>query len=381
MINKYFSPCPRGLEQVLSDELQELGAVDIVTDDGGVHFSGDKEVCYTVNLKSRIAGRVYWKLFEGRYMSESDVYENALTIDWPDWFDVEKTIKVKMVGRRCPLKSLNFAGLKIKDAICDKFRTITDVRPSVDTHSPDMRIHGFLSENKMILSIDTSGEPLFKRGMRKYTNDAPIRENLASGILRLCGWKPGIPLYDPMCGSGTFLLEAALQTLNVAPGIDRSFAFEKLKNFSSELWNNIKIEALKNEKDSDEVNIFGSDIDPTAAKITLMNLEGLGIDDCVSVKTRDFLKSEAPADGGILVTNLPYGERLSDLEEMKELYPKVGDILKKKFAGWDAFLMTSDLKMPKSIRLSVSRRIPLFNGALECRLFHYKMVSGSNRKS
>jgi putative N6-adenine-specific DNA methylase len=215
--------------------------------------------------------------------------------------------------------------------------------------------------------------------MRKYTNDAPIRENLASGILRLCGWKPGIPLFDPMCGSGTFLLEAALATLNVAPGIDRSFAFEKLKNFSADLWNKIKIDALKKEKDVEEAMIFGSDIDPVAIKITKMNLEGLGLEDCVKVRVRNFLKTSAPTESGILVTNLPYGERLSDVKEMKELYPRIGDVLKNGFPGWDAFLMTSDLKMPKSIRLSVSRRIPLFNGALECRLYHYKMVSGSNR--
>lgn len=376
---KFFSPCPRGLEGVLRDELKELGAVDIIRDEGGVHFSGDKALCYTVNLKSRIAGRVYWKVLEERYMNENDVYENALKVDWQDWFDVDRTIKIKMVGRKCPLKSLNFAGLKVKDAICDKFRALTEKRPSVDTKNPDMRIHGFLSENRMILSMDTSGEPLFKRGMRKHTNAAPIRENLASGILRLCGWKPGIPLFDPMCGSGTFLIEAALATLNVAPGIDRSFAFEKLKNFSVDLWNKIKIDALKEEKDVEEVNIYGSDIEPMAVKITKMNLEGLGIEDCVKVRVRNFLKTSAPADSGILITNLPYGERLSDVEEMKELYPKIGDVLKKGFSGWDAFLMTSDLKMPKSVRLSVSRRIPLFNGALECRLYHYKMVSGSNR--
>ena len=379
MMQKFFSPCPRGLEGALAEELNELGATDVVTDEGGVHFSGDKALCYTVNLKSRIAGRVYWILLEDNYYSEEDVYENAFSIDWPDWFDVENTIKVKMVGRRCPLKSLNFAGLKVKDAICDKFRTVTDIRPSVDTHSPDMIIHGFLSENRMILSLDTSGEPLFKRGMRKYTNEAPIRENLASGILRLCGWKPGIPLYDPMCGSGTFLLEAVLQSLNVAPGIDRSFAFEKLKYFSADTWNKIKIKALKEEKDIENFNIYGSDIDPVAVKITKMNLEGLGIQDSVSVKLIDFIETSAPAENGILITNLPYGERLSNVEQMKELYPKIGDKLKKNFAGWDAFLLTSDLKMPKSIRLSVSRRIPLFNGALECRLFHYKMVSGSNR--
>ena len=381
MIQKFFSTCPRGLEEVLADELLELGASQIVPDEGGVHFSGDKALCYTVNLKSRIAGRVYWILLEDNYYSEEDVYENAFSIDWSEWFDVDKTIKVKMVGRRCPLKSLNFAGLKVKDAICDKFRTVTDIRPSVDTHSPDMIIHGFLSENRMILSLDTSGEPLFKRGMRKFTNEAPIRENLASGILRRCGWKPGIPLYDPMCGSGTFLLEAALQTLNVAPGIDRKFAFEKFNYFSADIWNKIKAKALKEEKDVEQVAIYGSDIDPVAIKITNMNLESLGLKDSVSVKMIDFIETSAPAEKGILITNLPYGERLSNVEQMKELYPKIGDKLKKNFAGWDAFLLTSDLKMPKSIRLSVSRRIPLFNGALECRLFHYKMIKGSNRKS
>ena len=375
----FFSPCPRGLEAVLNNELTLLGAQNVRSTDGGVHFSGEWLLSYRVNLHSRIASRVLWRVAKTDYTSEQDIYDTAFSLPWGDWFDVSRTIRVNMAAIKCPLKSLDFATLKIKDAVCDKFRKLCGERPSVDTHAPDIRIHAFLEHNHMMLYVDTSGDALFKRGVRQYTNIAPLRENLAAGILLLAGWKPGTPLLDPMCGSGTFLIEAAQMSLNIAPGINRHFAFEKLKNFDAEAWQAIRTEAEVAQLPVTDLPIFGSDLYGDELKAAHLNLDNAGIRQTVELKQANVLEISAPEDHGILVANLPYGERMGELADLEKLYPQLGDLLKKKFGGWNAYLFTADLRMPKFIRLSVSRRTPLFNGAIECRLFEYKMVSGSNR--
>jgi putative N6-adenine-specific DNA methylase len=375
----FFSPCPRGLEAVLNNELTLLGAQNVRSTDGGVHFSGEWLLSYRVNLHSRIASRVLWRVAKTDYTSEQDIYDTAFSLPWGDWFDVSRTIRVNMAAIKCPLKSLDFATLKIKDAVCDKFRKLCGERPSVDTHAPDIRIHAFLEHNHMMLYVDTSGDALFKRGVRQYTNIAPLRENLAAGILLLAGWKPGTPLLDPMCGSGTFLIEAAQMSLNIAPGINRHFAFEKLKNFDAEAWQAIRTEAEVAQLPVTDLPIFGSDLYGDELKAAHLNLDNAGIRQTVELKQANVLEISAPEDHGILVANLPYGERMGELADLEKLYPQLGDLLKKKFGGWNAYLFTADLRMPKFIRLSVSRRTPLFNGAIECRLFEYKIVSGSNR--
>ena len=377
---KFFSPCPRGLEKILSEELHALGAEAIRTTDGGVHFSGNFLLSYRVNLHSRLASRVLWQVAVADYHHEQDIYNTVYALPWNAFFNNRRTIRVNVTGIKCPLKSLNFATLKIKDAVCDKFRAATGERPNVDTHTPDIRIHAFLETNHMTLYIDTSGEALFKRGVRQYTNLAPLRENLAAGILLLAGWKPGIPLLDPMCGSGTFLLEAALMTLNIAPGINRHFAFEKLHNFNAAAWQTLRADAQAAQNPVTALPIFGSDLYGDELKAARLNLTNAGLLAAVSLNQANVLEISAPAEHGIIVANLPYGERMGELEELEVLYPKLGDVLKQKFGGWNAYLFTSDLRMPKFIRLSVSRRTPLFNGAIECRLFEYKMVAGGNRK-
>jgi putative N6-adenine-specific DNA methylase len=380
MKQNFFAPCPRGLETPLSHELKALGAEDIRATDGGVHFSGPGALSYRVNLHSRTASRVLWRVAMSRYNTEQDIYDTVYALPWTEWFDVSRTIRVNMAAIKCPLRSLDFATLKIKDAVCDKFREASGERPSVNTQNPDIRIHAFLQESQMTLYVDTSGDALFKRGVRQYTNIAPLRENLAAGILMLSGWKPGIPLLDPMCGSGTFLIEAAQMSFNIAPGIGRHFAFEKLHTFNDEKWQAMRAEAIAAQKPVTTLHVFGSDLYGDELKAARLNLENAGLLEAVILKQANVLEINAPADHGILVANLPYGERMGELDEMRELYPKLGDVLKQKFKGWNAYLLTADLAMPKHIRLSVSRKTPLFNGALECRLFEYKVVAGSNRK-
>jgi len=375
----FFAPSPRGLEKLLADELAALGAQQVRATDGGVSFSGDWALCYRANLHSRLASRILWRVAMGNYRDEQTIYDTALALPWGDWFDVTRTIRVKVTAIKSPLKSLDFTTLKIKDAVCDKFRQLCGERPSVDTHQPDIRIHAFLEHNHMMLYVDTSGDALFKRGVRTHTNIAPLRENLAAGILLLAGWKPGIPLLDPMCGSGTFLIEAALMSLNIAPGIERHFAFEKLKNFDIAMWQKLREQAIAAQKPVTELPIYGSDLYGDELKAAHQNLEEAGIRQTVELNQANVLEISAPAESGILVANLPYGERMGELAELEVLYPKLGDTLKQKFGGWNAYLFTADLRMPKFIRLSVSRRTPLFNGAIECRLFEYKIVAGSNR--
>ena len=375
----FFAPCPRGLETMLLGDLESLGAQHIRATEGGVQFSGDWPLCYRANLESRIASRILWRVAETQYRNEQDIYQAAFDLQWQRWFDVIHTIRVNTTAIRCPLKSLEFITLKVKDAVCDRFRAHCNERPSVDTIDPDVRIHVFIEDNKLMLYLDTSGDALFKRGVRQHTNIAPLRENLAAGILRLMNWQPGTPLLDPMCGSGTFLIEAAQMSLNLQPGIARSFAFEKLKNFDADKWNKMRDQAIAAELPVKPLEIYGSDLYGDALKAAWRNLDEAGLSDCVELKQANVLEIPAPADHGMLVANLPYGERMGELDELAELYPKLGDALKKKFGGWTAYLFTADKAILKLMRLSPSRKIPLFNGAIECRLLEYKIVSGSNR--
>ena len=376
----FFAPCPRGLENILLTDLETLGAQSVRSTEGGVHFSGDWALCYRANLESRIASRILWRVKETQYRNEQDIYQAVFELQWQRWFDVTHTIRVNTTAIRCPLKSLEFITLLVKDAVCDRFRAHCNERPSVDTLEPDVRIHVFIEDNKLMLYLDTSGDALFKRGVRQHTNIAPLRENLAAGILRLMNWQPDTPLLDPMCGSGTFLIEAAQMSLNIQPGIARSFAFEKLKNFDAAIWHAMREQAIAAQLPVKPLELYGSDLYGDALKAAWRNLDEAGLSECVELKQANVLEISAPAEHGMLVANLPYGERMGELDELAELYPKLGDALKKKFGGWTAYLFTADKAILKLMRLSPSRRIPLFNGAIECRLLEYKIVSGSNRR-
>jgi putative N6-adenine-specific DNA methylase len=375
----FFAPCPRGLETVLFNDLLAMGAQNVRSLEGGVQFSGDWALCYRINLESRVASRILWRVKETYYRTEQDIYKAVFDLQWQRWFDVTNTIRVNTTAIRCALKSLEFITLLVKDAVCDRFRAHCDERPSVDTLEPDVRIHVFIEDEKLMLYIDTSGDPLFKRGVRQHTNIAPIRENLAAGILRLSGWQPGTPLLDPMCGSGTFLIEAVQMSLNIQPGIARSFGFERLLNFDKPMWQAMKDQAIAAQLPAKPLEIYGSDLYGDAMKTAWRNLHDAGLSDCVELNQANILEISAPTDHGIMVANLPYGERMGELDELAELYPKLGDALKRKFGGWTAYLFTADKAILKLMRLSPSKRTPLFNGAIECRLLEYKIVSGSNR--
>lgn len=378
--NRYFATCPRGLEQLLADELQSVQAKSIKLTDGGVSFDGDWAVCYAANLHSRIATRILWQVARGKYMNEEDLFEAAYQLNWPQWFDVKNDFMVKVTGVKCPLKSLEFATLKIKDAVCDKFRLAVGARPYIDTKTPAVRIHAYLAADEYQFYLDTSGAALYQRGNRGASIEAPLRENLAAGILKLSGWQPGQALLDPMCGSGTFLLEAAMVALQIAPGHKRNFGFEKLKSFEPTVWEKLKSQAAAKVKPVTFQKIYGSDVDLRAVRIAKKNLEEAGLLAAVQLSQNDIVNVMPPAESGVMVANPPYGVRIGEEDDLVLLYPKMGEALKRKFAGWNTYFLTNDLNMPKVMRLTPSKRTPLFNGALECRLFEIKMVAGSNRK-
>lgn len=379
--HRFFAPCPRGLEGVLEEEIHGLGVPVTNKTDGGVGFQAPWSSMYWVNLKSHIASRVLWEVGHASYRSEEDVYRAAYGLAWPDWFMPSQTIKVKVSARRCPLPSLDFLTLRIKDAVCDKFMAARHRRPSVDTQRPNIRLDAYLDADSVTFYLDTSGEPLFKRGHRTASVEAPLRENLAAGLLRLAGWTPYEILLDPMCGSGTIPLEAALMARRIAPGLSRSFAFERLLIHDAKRWGHLREAARLKQLAELPAAIYASDHDPAAVKIAQRTFQGAGVAVDIRLRQCDVLDLEAPAEQGVMLINPPYGVRLSQPDELESFYPKLGDWLKQRFAGWRAYIFTGDSRVPKLIGLAPSKRIPLFNGALECRLYEFKIVRGSARQS
>lgn len=382
--HRFFAPCPRGLEGVLEQELHELGVPTTNSTAGGVTFQAPWSTMYWVNLKSHIASRVLWHIGRHMYRTEEDIYRAVYALPWTNWFTSSNTIKVKVTAQRCPLPSVDFLTLRIKDAVCDKFQALCGKRPSVNTRQPDIRLDVFVDSDSMTAYIDTSGEPLFKRGYRltPAPTEAPLRENLAAGLLRLAGWTPDEVLMDPMCGSGTIPLEAALMARHIAPGLARSFAFERFSVHDPKRWAQLREAAKKKHTSQTPAPIFASDRDADVLKTAQRTFQGAGVAVDIRVRHLDVLSIEPPAERGLLVINPPYGVRLGHSDELKAFYPQLGDWLKRRFVGWRACVLTADPLLVKTIGLSPSRRIPLYNGALECRLYEFRIVEGRpTRKS
>lgn len=412
MTQAFFAPCPRGLESALAEELREIAdrpgmaalAPFTVHQEvpGGVNFSGEMAAAYAVNLHSRIASRVLMRVAARGYRHEDDIYTLARGVRWEQWFSPDESLRVDITSHKSPLRSLNFTALRVKDGVCDALRERLGARPSVDTASPDVRIYAHLTERDCTLYLDTTGEPLFKRGWRTEKGEAPLKENLAAGILRLAGWVPGQtfrPFYDPMCGSGTFLIEAAQVALGIAPGGSRSFAFEWLKGVDTKAWQKLKTDAQRARMlaSADELQVVGSDISTDMLAITRANWERAGLPGEARTKQVDARFVQPPyEEPGLLLMNPPYGERIAvrgqrrtpeeeaprdEVEEAaaNQFASAFATTLKQHFAGWQAWVFTGDLNFPRRLRLKESRRTPLYNGNIECRLFRFDMVRGANR--
>jgi putative N6-adenine-specific DNA methylase len=373
VLESFFAPCPRGLEEVLCEELRAVGCQHIKAQPGGVSFAADWETAKRANLQSRIASRILWKIAHKPVRNEEDVYALAMSVPWQDHFSANRTIRVGTNGINATVRSLDFITLRVKDAVCDVFRVACGARPSVDTQRPDIRISVLLTDRECTLYLDMSGEALFKRGWR-VAGEAPLRENLAAGILALAGWRPGVPLFDPMCGSGTFLIEAAQAASGVAPGALHGFAFEKM----------LSRDASRPviERPAPVAGIFaGSDVDAELIGVARENAYNAGLaEDTIRFDVKDAREVDPPcalADGepGIIIMNPPYEERIgfSYSKDATVFFDAFAANMKRKFAGWTLYVLTTDMALQQKMRLKPARRTPLFNGPLECRLYRFDL--------
>ena len=433
-----FLPCAAGVEQYLAEEVRGLTGLmgqDLQTLRGGVLVRASWRDALLLNLHSRLAQRVLVQLSFTNYRSEKDLYEAASAVAWEIWFTTKQTFKIEVTAQHSPLTSLNFAALKIKDAVADRFRNKRGERPSVDTQWPDVRIYAHLTTDTATLYIDTSGEPLFKRGWREDKGDAPLKETLAAAMIAASGWDPlgdnPLPLYDPCCGSGTIAIEAAQIACGIAPGLLRRFGFEKLLPFQSHVWSAIKNEA-EDAIHASAVPIFGSDVAHRMVDFSERNAQRAGVAQAIEFRGGDALQRMPPAERGVMLLNPPYGERIAaagvagrpavqarlrggaggdrgrpsestqyedpfadspysapqaptggretaHTDDGGEFFSQLATHWKKNYAGWTAWMLTPDLKLPGKMRLKESRRVPMWNGPIECRLFRFDMVRGSAR--
>ncbi|HEY9278454.1 MAG TPA: THUMP domain-containing protein [Eoetvoesiella sp.] len=374
-----FTPCPQGLEEALTAEMQALGFEDARPGRAGCHFHTDWTGVQRANLYSRLATRILVQVAHGPVQHEDDILELAYNTPWERWFGAEQTLRVDTSAIRSPMQSLQFCNLRAKDGICDRLREREGSRPDIDTVRPDARVHLFLNEDSATLYLDTSGESLFKRGWRLDKGEAPIRENLAAGILALSGWDPSQALLDPFCGSGTILIEAAWIALGVPPGIERPFGFERLRDHNARHWHDLKDEARSRIATQLDSPLVGIDINPAAIDAANANAERAWLTpEAIRFEVGDARTVTPPAESGWLITNPPYGERMSNEEQ--GMWREWSQNLKQNFSGWEISVISSDLDLPQQLRLKPKRRYPLFNGALDCRLFSFEMVKESYRR-
>lgn len=397
-----FLPCAAGVEDFLAQEVHALtgrAGQDLLTLRGGVRVRADWRDALKLNLHSRLAQRVLIELAHAPYRSENDLYAIASGVAWEIWFTPKQTFKIETTAQHSPLQSLNFATLRIKDAIADRFRAKAGgVRPSIETQWPDCRVFAHLTTDTCTLYVDTSGEPLFKRGWRQDKGDAPLKETLAAAMLAASGWwnpetgaVASAPLYDPCCGSGTIAIEAAQIASGIAAGSLRRFGFEKLLPFQAHVWSALKAEAVPPAAQRAPA-IFGSDVSHRMVDFAERNAERAGVAAAIQFRGGDALQRMPPAESGVIVLNPPYGERIevggvargredAQTEDGGEFFVQLASHWKKNYAGWTAWVLTPDLQLPKRMRLKESRRVPMWNGPIECRLFKFDMVAGSARKA
>jgi putative N6-adenine-specific DNA methylase len=373
--------CARGLEKVLAEELRDLGIEAVAPDRGSVLFSGDLRTVYDVNLRLRTAMRVLVPLVRGEVRSRENLYELAASVAWEEVFTEGQTFAVEAVGRHRTFRNTTFGGQVVKDAVVDRLRSKRGRRPDVDRDQPDLRLHLRLVEKgASTLSLDSSGEPLSHRGYRPRGGPAPLAETLAAGILLLAGYDGSEPLLDPMCGTGTFAVEAALIATGTPPGLHREFAFERWGAHDQRVFGEVQHEASHGHRDAPQP-ILARDRAERALRSTQRNLKAAWMDRWVEVEQRDALDLMLPwGSGGVIVANPPYGKRVSEVERLYGLYRRFGDALKKQAAGATAWILAGEPRLAKTIGLKPSRRIPLFNGPIECRLLKFEMYEGSKKR-
>lgn len=371
-----------GLEEILATELRQLGAQNIIMATRAVEFTGDKRLLYEANLWCRTAIRILVPFADFYARDEEELYQRVSKIRWQEYLTLEQTFAINAVVSKSTFEHSLFLAQLTKDAIVDRFRRETGERPSVDVARPDVRFNLHMHENKVTLARDASGDSLHRRGYRLQTNVAPLNEVLAAGIILLTGWDKKSPFVDLMCGSGTLLIEAALLAYNIAPGLYRngSFGFTQWPDFDKKLFDKVVQEAEAKRIPEAEIEIIGSDMDKNFIEAARTNITHANLEDEIRVRARDIREATAPEEKGVVVLNPPYGERLGTEEaSLNDLYKTIGDSLKTNFSGYDAYIFTGNSDAAKHIGLRTSRRIPLYNGPIECRLLKYELYRGSKK--
>lgn len=389
-----FLPCAAGVEPWLADEVRRITGRTPQPLRGGVAVQAGWDDVMRLNLHSRLTQRVLVQVQHGGYREEADLYQAAAAVAWEDWFTPRESFKIELTAHQSPLKSLNFAALRIKDAVADRFRERGGVRPDVDTQRPAVRLFAHLGPDTVTLYVDSSGEPLFKRGWREDKGEAPLKETLAAAMIAASGWDATVPLYDPCCGSGTIAIEAAQVACNIAPGLLRRFGFERLRPHQAAGWLALKEEARAAQR-APAAPVFGSDVAHRMVDFAQRNAQRAGVAHALQLRGGDALQRMPPTDTpGVMLLNPPYGERIeaggiagpgrggreqAQMEQAGDFFAQLASHWKRNYAGWTAWVLSPDARLPGRMRLKESRRIPMWNGPIECRLFRFDMVAGSAR--
>ncbi len=375
---KIIAKTSHGLEDVLVEELKQLGVTEFDKAKRAVFFEGNQKTLYKANLWLRTANRILVPIKTFKINNASDLYYEVKQIAWEKIFDLDQTFSIDPTVFSKLFNHTNFAALKTKDAIVDRFREKFEKRPNVSRHSPDIKINLYIgNDNACTISLDSSGDPLFKRGYRASTSQAPIKEDLAAGMILLSGWDKQSNFVDLFCGSGTILIEAAMIAHNIPPNINRTeFGFMNWNDYDESLFKNIK-DAASNQRIDFNSKIIGIDIDARVLGMARANIRAAGLSEMIKLRKKDFKDFEAPTSPGIIVCNPPYGDRIG--ENVDQLYSDFGDNLKKRYSNWTAWAISSNLAALKKVGLKPSRKIQLFNGSLECRFMKYEMYKGTKR--
>lgn len=370
----YFATVARGLEPLAAQELERLGAQNIRPEFTGVQFSGDQALLYQVNLWSRLIFRVLVPIAKFRCLNAEMLYREVQKISWANYLTPNNTFAVDCTGGNQRLNHTHYTALQVKNAIADQQRQQFGKRSNIDTQNPDLLINLHIHQDRGILSLDSSGSSLHRRGYRPAVGLAPLKETLAAALLELAEWQPHLPFLDPLCGSGTLPLEASLKALNIAPGLYREkFGFMSWRDFNATLWQQLVQEAKNSQVSQLNTVIAGSDSDAETLAQARINAERCGVAAQIQFTQTELSELERPADNGVIICNPPYGERLGNSEELGGLYKLLGDVFKQRFKGWTAFILTGNKELAKQVGLRTSRRIPVYNGSIPCTLLKYEL--------
>lgn len=373
-MNQYFATVAKGLEPLLVEELQQLGGKDVEAGFCGAQFKGDLALLYTVNLWARLPFRILLRIDTFDCETGDDLFTGVQRTDWSQYLTPDQTLAVTATGKTEALNHTHFTSLQVKNAIVSQQTKMFGERSDVDTHHPDLRINVHLRHDRATLSLDSSGDSLHRRGYRPAVGSAPLKESLASALIQMSGWQPEQAFFDPLCGSGTLPLEASMRSLNIAPGLFRErFGFESWQNYDDDLWEALIAKAEDQQKHELPAFIGGSDRDPNVLIQASSNARESGVEHLVQLRQCELAEVEAPADSGILICNPPYGERLGKEADLGAFYKLLGNVLKQRFKGWTAYVLSGNKELSLNIRLKSASRTPVYNGSLLCQLMRYDL--------